>query len=364
MRKILYTSGLFSFISFLLISCSQTTSTNLNSIPASIKLSLDKTTVLADGIDKALATAKDQSGNDITTTCSFVVDGYLITGNGVTFEYNQLGTHKVYATKYGVISDTLTISTTTPPAPKYSTKVLAEEFTAAWAGWCPRMTYKMDNFMQNNPKIFAIRIHNNDALADRSVDSAMRSKFGVSSVPTVLINRSGIMKENGDISNLADSIEFRTQLQKRAVVGLALNTSVSGNNLNVTAKVGFDATISDSLKLVVVAVENGLVLKQLNFYNANTFYPGNPYFNAGDTIFNFVHNGVFRRTSTGIVGTTIPVANQVKNGEYTANYTIDITGLNAANVRVVAFVVWGDGQAKSGILNSQWVVAGQNKAYD
>lgn len=364
MRKILYTTGLFSLASFLFISCSQTTSTNVNAIPASIKLSLDKTTVLADGIDKALATAKDQSGNDITTSCTFVVDGYVITGNGVTFEYNQLGTHKVYASKYGVISDTLTIGTTAPPAAKYSSKVLAEEFTAAWAGWCPRMTYKMDNYMIKYPKMYAIRIHNNDALADRSVDSAMRARFGVSSVPTVLINRSAIMKENGDISSLTDTTDIYTYLQKRAVLGLALNTSISGNNLNVTAKVGFDATISDSLKLVVVAVENGLVLKQLNFYNANTFYPGNPYFNAGDTIFNFVHNGVFRRTPTGIVGTTIPVANQVKNGEYTANYTIDITGLNAANLRVVAFVVWGDGQAKSGLLNSQWVAAGQNKAYD
>lgn len=363
MRKIFYASGLFSLVSLLLVSCSQTTST-VSSVPVTIKLSLDKTTVLADGIDKILATAKDQSGTDITSTCSFVVDGTLIVGNGVSFEYNQQGTHKIFATKFGIISDTLTVTTINPPAAKYSTKVLAEEFTAAWAGWCPRMTYKVDNFMLNNPKIFAIRIHNNDALTDRTADSTMRAKFGISAVPTVMIDRSVIMKENGDISNLNDSTEFRPYLQKRAVLGLALNTSVSGNNLNVTAKVGFDATISDSLKLVVVAVENGLVLKQLNFYNANTFYPGNPYFNAGDTINSFVHNGVIRRTPTTVLGTTIPVANQVKNGEYSTNYTIDITGLNAANIRVVAFVVWGDGQAKTGLLNSQWVVAGQNKAYD
>jgi hypothetical protein len=364
MRKIFYASGLFSLVSLLLVSCSQTTSTNTTSIPSSIKLSLDKTVILADGIDKALATAKDQAGNDITSTTTFVIDGNVITGNGISFEFNQQGTHKVFATKFGIISDTLTVTTAAPPAAKYSTKVLAEEFTAAWAGWCPRVTYKIDNYMVKYPKMFAIRIHNNDALANRSVDSTLRSKFGVSAVPTVVINRSVIMQENGDISSLTDTTDVYTYLQKRAVLGLALNTSISGNNLNVTAKVGFDATISDSLRLVVVAVENGLVLKQLNFYNANTFYPGNPYFSAGDTIFNFVHNGVFRRTPTSVLGTTIPVTNQVKNGEYSTNYTIDITGLNAANIRVVAFVVWGDGQAKTGILNSQWVVAGQNKAYD
>jgi hypothetical protein len=369
MRNFLQFIAAILSITILFSSCSQTTST-VSPIPTSMKLSVDKNSVIADGIDKITVTVQDQSGNDISTSSaiytllSSATVANFVSGNGISFEANQQGTYKVFATKYGVISDTLTITTTNPGVAKYSSKVLAEEFTGAWAGWCPRVTYKTDKFMLNNSKLFTVRIHNGDVLSNRIIDSTLRLKYTINAVPNVLLNRTGFLNENGDITSLADSTELRPYLQKRAVLGLALNTSISGNTLNVTSKVGFDATISDSLKLVVLVVENGLVLAQTNYYNNNTFYPGSPYLNSGNPITGYIHNQVVRVSPTTTLGTTITAANQVKNGEYSTNFAIDITGYNSSKLQVVAFVTYADAQVKYGVLNAQWVQAGSNKSYD
>jgi len=189
MRKIFVSFFLLAAIVIIFNSCTQTTYTNDNVVPTSMKISLSKATIVADGIDKSEVTVKDQSGNDISLTSIIVVNDIAINGTAITLEASQQGTFKVFATKFGIISDTLTISTTAPTTAKYSTKVLAEDYTGSWCGWCPRVAYKMNNFVQNNSKIIPVRFHNNDALSSPSVDSALRAASGITAVPNVMINR-------------------------------------------------------------------------------------------------------------------------------------------------------------------------------
>ncbi|MBX2930412.1 MAG: Omp28-related outer membrane protein [Chitinophagaceae bacterium] len=354
---------IFSLLSVCIFSCSKE-NTTIDAIPTSMKISFNKTTVVADGIDEVTVTVKDQDGNDISLSSLIYVDDVPIRGNLVFFENNQQGSHTIYANKYGIFSDTLSIATTAPAAAKYSTKVLAEYFTGSWCGWCPRVDYKLNAFMAANTDLLAIQIHNNDIMADRNVDSTLRATYGISSVPNILINRKAFLQENGDVMNQSDSTLLAPHYQKRAVIGLALNTSITGNTLNVTAKTGFDATIHDSLRLVVLLVEDNVIAPQTNYYDNNDDYAGNPFYNSGNPITNFVHNGVYRLSPTTISGITIPADKQVKDDEYSANFSLDITGLNAANLKVVAFVMFADSQTRTGIMNAQWVAAGQNKNYD
>ncbi len=367
MRKLLYSLFLVITTVCIFSSCTQDQQQiNPNPAPTKITITADKLTVLADGNDRATITAKDQNGNDITTSTLFYVNDNNISTNKILFEATQVGTYKVFGTKFGVMSDTLTITSTAPGAAKYSAKVLAEDFTANWAGWCPRMTTKMANYLQRYNRLFTVRYHNgvNNPFTNRIADSTLRTRYNITSVPTVLLNRSKFFEENGDIFNFTDTADFVQFLKVRPVVGLAINSSIAGNTLNVTAKVGFDATISDSLRLIVMVVENGVIAPQANFYSANTSYPGNPYFNLANPIPNFVHNQVYRNSPTTVLGVGIPVSSQVKNGESSTSFGINIAGLVAANLQVVAFVTYGDGQIKNGILNTQWVNAGSNKNYD
>lgn len=374
MRKLIF---LGTSLMVFLFSCKEKTVTD--SVPTSLKISLDKTSILADGVEKATVTVKDQDGNNVTaTTAVYFRNANSATstvvynsGSSLSFDFSQIGSYKIFATKYGVSSDTTLLTAANPGAAKYSSKVLIESFTANWAGWCPRTSYKLDAFAALYPNLCIAAIHNNDVFYNRVADSTLRYKYSIAAAPTMLVDRNYYFQENGDITNLADSTQFTQFLKKRAVLGLALNTSFSGNTLSVTAKTGFDATISDSLKLIVYVVENGLVAPQRNYYYQNSSYPTSPYFNPSspfinknDTITNFVHNYVYRASGTTVLGTTIPVDKQVKNGEYSTTYSFDVSSYNKANLKVIAFVCYADSQVKTGLLNSQWVTAGQNKNYD
>lgn len=374
MRKLL-----FVVVGFLLVLASCKEKTVSDSIPTSLKITVDKATIVADGIEKATVSVKDQDGNDVTASCAVYYRNANSTtssilynsGSALSFEYTQQATYKVYATKYGVASDTALVTAANPGAAKYSSKVLVESFTANWAGWCPRTSYKLDAFSVAIPNLCIAAIHNNDIFYDRTSDSTLRYKYSVTAAPTMILNRKYYFQENGDINNLGDSTEFKQFLQKRAVLGLALNTSFTGNTLNVTAKTGFDATITDSLKIVVYVIESGLAAAQKNYYYLNANYLTSPYYNPtapfinkNDTVTNFVHNFVYRKSAATVLGQTIDATKQIKNGEYSTNYTFDVTNYNKANLKVIAFVYYADNQQKNGVLNAQWVVAGQNKNYD
>jgi hypothetical protein len=365
MRKIVY--GFIAVIILGSTACTKSTGGNGNNggnnNSSSLTISVDKSTLFADGYDEAILTVKDQTGADVTSTVTLKRNGSN-TARTQVFEFGTHGSYKYTATNGTITSNEITITVNDPGAAKYTTKIIAEDCTGTWCGWCPRLTYKFEKFMHYNPRIYTVGVHNNDVFALSSIESALRSKFSITSFPSAIINRTEKFADNGNIMSLADSAGFRPYLQTRAVSGLAINSTVSGNNLNITAKVKFDANIKNPLKLVVLVTEDGLIRGQVNYYNNNATYPGNPYFSAGATIANFVHNGVLRSTPTGIFGVDVPTASQTKNNEYTANFVTDISGLVTTNTKVVAFVVFADGQIKKGILNAQWAAAGTNKNYD
>jgi thiol-disulfide isomerase/thioredoxin len=328
----------------------------------SLTVTANKSTVQADGFDKVTFTVKDQSGNDVTSSVYIYIGSTINGGNSRIFNIHEVGTYKVYAKKDTIKSNELTLTVANPGASKYTTKIIADDFTGTWCGWCPRMTYKFGRYMANDNRIFTVGVHNGDAYALSSIESSLRSKFGVSGFPTVVINRNREFNEDGNITSVADSTDFGTFLRERMVLGLAINSTVSGGMLNITTKVGFDTNIEDDLKLVVLVVEDGLIKSQSNYYH--NYQAGNPYYNLGNPMSSFEHNGVLRATPTGIFGETITKSAQTKNNTYTATHSVSLSGMNSSNVKVVAFVTYADGNIKKGVLNAQWATAGINKNFD
>lgn len=365
MKKIIY--GFLALIILGSTACSKNNGGNTGggggNTSAKLTISVDKSALFADGYDEALLTVKDSTGADVTSSVTLKRNGSN-TSREQVFEFGNHGSYKYTATNGTITSNEITITVNDPGAAKFSTKIIAEDCTGPWCGWCPRLTHKFERFMHYNPRIYTVGVHNGAPFGLSSIESSLRSKFSITGFPSAIINRAIKFADNGNIMSLADSSGLQPYLNARAVTGLSINSTVSGSNLNITAKVKFDANIKNALKLVVLVTEDGLVAAQTNYYNNNATYPGNPYFSAGSTIPGFVHNGVLRSTPTGIFGADIPVASQSKNNEYTANFTASISGQVSANTKVVAFVVFADGQTKKGVLNAQWANAGTNKNYD
>lgn len=348
---------------FLLQACSKD-SNNSNGGVTALTITASKTSLFADGLDETKLTVKDQDGKDVTNSVNFKRNTFAVYSSTQVFEYGEHGVYKFTASSGSITSNEVTVTVADPGPAKFTTKVIAEDCTGAWCGWCPRLTHKFDSYMHRYPNLFTIGVHNGDIYALSSIESTLRAKFGVTGFPSAIINRDIKFNDNGNINSLADSTGLLPYLKARAVAGLAINSTRTGNTLNITTKVKFDANISQGLKIVVCVVEDGLVLGQTNYYNNNNTYPGNPYFSAGSTITNFVHNGVLRVATTPILGADVTASSQTKNNEFTHTSTADLTGINATNAKVVAFVLFADGTTKKGILNAQWAAVGTNKNYD
>ena len=87
----------------------------------------------------------------------------------------------------------------------------------------------------------------------------MTSTYGVTGYPTAFVNRA--FKWNEQVTQL------NTELNIPAELGLAINTTKSGNMVNVRVRVGFVSDIIEPIKLVVCVTENELYYSQRNYYN-------------------------------------------------------------------------------------------------
>lgn len=357
MRKLVYTLALTLAGSFLLSSCSKSGSGGSGDTGGgvgnanSIKVELSKSSILADGYDEARLTVRDKAGNDVTSSASITIDGAPATS--AVFYTSTAKSYNVQAKAAGLTSPAVTITATDPGPSPYSQKAIAEDYTGTWCGYCPRVAHKLKILRNNNPNIIVSAIHNADPV-QYQYEAQMRSQYGVTGFPTAIVNRD--FKWNEANAVLTD------QLNKRAPVGLAIQSTVSGNTVTGKVKVKFDVNTTAGLRVVIALQENGIVLPQRNYYNADAT---SPWFGAGDPISGFVHDHTLRSASTDIFGDAIPGAVQVKGTEWEKNFTFTNPGTwNLTNCEIVAYVVFEGGNVRKGLLNAQEARVGTVKNYD
>jgi hypothetical protein len=262
------------------------------------------------------------------------------------------------ATPYDITED----FSVTASGDRFLSKVLYEDYTGAWCGWCPRLAYKFDLMMEHNPNRFIVQgNHNGDAFTT-SYQSNLERTFKVTGFPTGWENRTQKFKDNGNIMNLSDTIGYLNYLKTLDSVGLSITSSLNGNQVSGTVKVGFGYTFSPKLKLVIELLEDSLVLDQSSYYNTSPV--GNPYYGLGSKIKGFVHRNTLRKCFTNELGNLIPATSTTAGSEYSLAYNFDISGYKASQCKVVAFVVYETGQSQSGIINVQWTKAGVDKGFD
>lgn len=245
---------------------------------------------------------------------------------------------------------------------RFMSKVLYEDYTGAWCGWCPRLAYKFDLMMEHNPNRFLVQGNHNGDAYTTSYQRSLESTFKVSGFPTGWENRVQKFKDNGNIMNLSDTANKWTYLKSLDSLGISITSAVASNKVSGTVKVGFGYTFTPKVKLVIELLEDSLVLAQSSYYNTSPF--GNPFYGMGNTISNFVHRNVLRKCFTTELGDLIPAANTTAGSEYSLAYNFDLAGYNTKHCKVVAFVVYETGQPQTGIINVQWTKAGTDKGYD
>lgn len=312
---------------------------------------LSQNAIVADGFASSLISVVDKNNNDITSQCVITVNN--VVANNLEFYTGNAGTYTIKAKLVSKESLPVTITASSPGPSKYSQKVLAEDFTGAWCGYCPRVAYALDQAASGNSRIIPVAIHNADAMAHPQ-EATLRARWGINAFPTSMVNRKYEWNEQASV--------LTGETNKWSPLGLSIESNIAGSTISGKVKTEFDVTTSLPLVVCIMLVEDGIVVPQTSYYNATA---GSPFFGMGNPINSYVHNHTLRKFSTGIFGDAIPAASQVKGTVYEKTFSFDATGYNTAKCSIVAFVGYGEGlPTRAGALNVQTVKAGLSQAFD
>lgn len=335
------------FVLIIISSCSSSEeggeNNNPQTVEESIYISLNQYDFFL-GSNVTFFAYKD-NGQSVTTSSVFYVDGVEISGNSYLFP--SVGTYAVYAKKDEVQSEEVTIKIVEST---HTTKVMVEDYTGTWCGYCPRLATALENTVNLDSNVIPVAIHDdNDMLFPYA--NEMENAFSVTGFPTGKVNRTITWNES-----TSQPISYTDERQK---MGLAINSSISGNVITAEVKVHYDLGESNDQRLVVYLLENGLVYPQENYYNGDT---SSPWYQAGNPIQNFVHDHVARATFTDVFGDAIPANERVTGNTYTADLSMSIPGSvqDTDNLEIVAFVVGADNKVR----NVQKANLGENKDFD
>ncbi len=289
--------------------------------------------------------AKDNFNNDITSDTVFYVNGVVITGS--SFTTDLYGSYDVYAT-YSNTNGDFQSETVSFDVYRFTRKVLVEDYTGTWCGYCPRLAYNLEQAEEQNNAVIGIGIHSGDVM-ETSSTNLLENEYGVSSWPSGRINRTIVWNES-----VSQIISY---LGSNPGLGIGINSSLSGNTVSVDIKIDYDIENSGN-KLVVYLLEDGLIYPQTNYYNNDS---NSPWYQTGNPIQNFEHNNVLRNTFTNVFGDVIP--DGIVGEEYTTNYSITVPASvqNTSNLEIVAFVVKS---ASGSVINVQHSPIGVVQDYD
>ena len=297
---------------------------------------------------------KNLSGSDLTSAATIYVNGVLQNSNEISFD--QTGSYEVTAsvTLDGQVieSDPYTVNVINP---RHSTKVMIEDYTGTWCTNCPRVAYNLEQAMAQSDDIIPVAIHKSRFAGDDPLGFAdaqtLTNDFGISVLPSPIVNRTMGYVWDETFNTL------QNELNKPQGLGLAINSNVSGNTLNIDVSVRFDMDFSkQNLNLVIYLTENHLFADQEN----STTYYGGP-----GTIVNFEHNHTLRSALSGLYGVTIPTdqteANAVYHYQFSGNIPAEVSDIN--NCEIEAFVI-DSNDANGKLINIQKAAVGENKDFD
>ncbi len=238
---------------------------------------------------------QNPDGSDATQGAEFYVNNDLIEGSSFTTE--QVGIYNVFAVYDNGVSQTgeLTFEVFIPKR-----KIVYEDYTGTWCGWCVRVTTAVQTIKQLSDDVVIVAIHNNDAMAF-PLESQLADAFDVTGYPTAKVNRTQtVPTREDDPENIQLALNHAGE---DTDLSIAINTSLSGDNLQVEVKLMSENSIPASYKIVAYIYQNGVVFPQRNYYNS---LQNSPWYQMGDPLNDFVHDDVLEASLTNIFGDLVP----------------------------------------------------------
>ena len=234
-------------------------------------------------------------------------------------------------------------------------KVVLEEHTGAWCGYCADGAVRMQAVLDNYPtRVIGVAVHDGDAMV--CSDGSAISSFYVGGYPQGCIDRTGPAISRG---LWMSSTNGRLTTLTTASVSLeSVTWNSSTREISCTVRADFDNSESGDMRLNLIVVEDNVTgtgsgYNQANYDNGTV---GHTYYGAGNPIVGFNHRHVAREYLGGAWGDSGIIPSAVTGGSsYTKTYTYTLpAGYDENEVHLVGMVQrYGATNTDREIMNSE-----------
>lgn len=275
-------------------------------------------------------------------------------------------------------------ATPTTPAPStpsisavpstFTKKVLVEEFTGAWCGYCPDGAVVVEQLETANPGVvYGVAIHEGDGM-EIPLYATLDGLFNNTGFPAGMVNR----VPSGGKTCLSRSVwtsAANTEKAKEGKCGVAIKTSynAAGDTIIVEAHAGFKTALTGNYKMVSYLLEDsvtgtGSQYNQSNYYSSAGSAAGgssHPYYNLPATIVGYKHMHVVRKSIPSDLGDVIDATALVAGGSAVKTNKVAVGTMKKANLSVISFIYKvGTSASTYEIMNVQKVKVGSTKDWN
>ncbi len=237
----------------------------------------------------------------------------------------------------------------------FTKKVLIEEFTGAWCGYCPDGAARLEAIIDsNNGNVIGVSMHSGDEMSVAHTDY-LGSVYQNTGYPSGMVDRFAI----NDIVSINrgwwEGVAV-DQLTKITNCGLAIESNISGSKAKIEVHTGFNESLTGDLRLTVYLIEDNVIgdgygYDQSNYYNQD---PNSPFYELGNPIVGYEHNHTLRAILSEPMGDIINSTLIESGVDLITEYSIDISSFNKGKLSIVAFITSiGTDHTKHEILNVQ-----------
>jgi thiol-disulfide isomerase/thioredoxin len=234
-------------------------------------------------------------------------------------------------------------------------RVLLEQFTGAWCGFCVDGSVIMDEILQQYPdQVIGVKFHNGDKM-EIPETNILGNAMGLTGYPTGNVDRT-VFNVNGQGAIFLDRSAWLQACQAVmnnpgiADINLKWSYDATSNKIiaNISAK--FDQAVSDEIRFNVYVVEDdvtgtGTGWDQHNYYSkdnpgGSAGGPSHPYYNLPPVITGYHHMKVVRATMGGPWGQANSIPTPVSAGA-TVKYSFELpvsSNWNINNIHLVGLV--------------------------
>ena len=277
---------------------------------------------------------KTDSGEDITDQSVIYANGEVLSSPSYVAE--EVGVVNLRAEYLNVDSDEVAVEYHDGSQTNFKKRVLVEDYTGTWCGWCPRISHALDLVDQQTDEAVFVAIHRapagtQDPYIYEDADE-LELLIETPGYPKGFINRL-TQWDFPEPDNVGQVISFTQGVNPK--LGLKMSSSIDNNQINLSVRALF-AEDFQNLKLVVYLLENGLVYPQVNYTS---------FFNGENPIEDYVHDHTLRKTLTNILGDEIDNAQTSTGNTYLKEYNFQVPQEveNIDNIEFVAFLTDDEG---------------------